>query len=437
MGDTLGSQTISTRLQNIAQRAQSAPELVFDNLYYLIDIPMLREAYRLTRKDAVPGIDKVTASQYAENLTQNLSDLHQRLCERCYIAPPVERCWIQEEAGKERPIGIPTFEDKIVQRAVVMLLSAIYDQDFHIFSYGFIKGKSQHQALQVLRQEVMSSRELCVVDADVSGFFDNLSRKHLRTFMGKRVNDGGIKQLIGKWLNAGVIEDGVVSYPDKGSVQGGVISPLLANIYLHHVLDEWFINEVQPRMKGRCFIIRFADDFVIGCEEQEDARRIMEVLPKRFARYDLTIHPTKTQEINFSKPTYADPQAKPQGTLDFLGFTHYWTRSRRGYWVIKRQTERTRQRRFMKRLWRWCKTNRHDALDEQHTMLCSKLRGYYQYYGVRSNYKALEAVYEYAERAWRHWLSRRSQKSGINWEQFTKRIRDVHPLPIPRLVHAF
>ena len=435
MEDTLGSQTISTRLQRIAQRAHQDSELVFNNLYYLIDLPLLREAYRRTRKNAAPGIDKITAKQYAEHLETNLNDLHQRLRRRAYTAPPVKRCWIEKEPGKDRPIGIPTLEDKLVQRAVEMLLSAIYDQDFKPFSYGFIKGRNQHQALNELRNKVMATYQLTIIDADVSGFFDNIAKRHLRTFIERRVNDGGIKQLIGKWLNAGIDEDGIVHYPDKGTPQGGVISPLLANIYLHNVLDEWIEKEVKPRMKGRCFIIRFADDFVIGCTHEEDAERIMKALPKRFEKYGLTIHPTKTKCFNFSRPITKESRAE-RNTLDFLGLTHYWARSLRGSWIIKRQTQRQRQACFMKGIWQWCKDHRHDPIEEQHDRLSSKLRGYNQYYGVRSNYKALEAIYEHAQNAWRYWLSRRSQKSLITLEYFSDKLMRLLPLPIPRLVHA-
>lgn len=434
MGDTLGSQTISTRLQSIAQRAHQEPYLVFNNLYYLIDLSLLREAYRRTRKDAAPGIDKITAKQYAEHLELNLKALHQRLRDRNYIAPPVRRCWIEKEPGKDRPIGIPTFEDKLVQRAVEMMLSAIYDQDFKPFSYGFIKGRNQHQALDKLRNKVMATYQLTMIDADVSGFFDNIAKTHLQRFIERRVNDGGIKQLIGKWLNAGIEEDGIVHYPDKGTPQGGVISPLLANIYLHYVLDEWFESEVKPRLKGRCFIIRFADDFVIGCTHKEDADRIMKVLPKRFEKYGLTIHPTKTTCFNFSRPARKENRAE-KNTLNFLGLTHYWARSLRGAWIIKRQTQRQRQARFMKEIWQWCKAHRHDPIKEQHKQLSGKVRGYNQYYGVRSNYKALEAVYEHAQYAWRYWLSRRSQKSRITWENFSDKLKKLLPLPIPRLVH--
>ena len=436
MRDTPGSQIISTKCQSIAKQAQENPHWVFDNLYHLIDFNALREAYRKVRKNAAPGVDKLTDIEYAVDLEANLRDLHQRLRERRYVAPPVMRIWIHEDTGKDRPIGIPTFEDKIVQRAVEMLLSQIYDQVFYGFSYGFIKGRNQHQALSELRNRAMKCQQLWVIDTDISGFFDNLDHSHLRNFVGKRVKDGGIMQLIGKWLNAGIVEDDIVSYPDKGSPQGGVISPLLANIYLHYVLDEWFITEVKPRMRGECFIIRFADDSLIGCEYEEDAQRIMQVLPKRFARFGLTIHPEKTKLFEFSKPKPWQRSVKGLNTLDFLGLTHYWTRSRNGNWVIKRQTQRKRQSRFLSRLWHWCKAHRHDKLEEQHSMLHAKLHGYYQYFGIRSNYKALEVVYEHAIKAWRYWLSRCSQKSYINCKDFTEGILSGYTLPKPRIVHA-
>ena len=242
-------------------------------------------------------------------------------------------------------------------------------------------------------------------------------------------------RLIGKWLNAGVIEAGTLTYPDKGTPQGGVASPMLSNIFLHYVLDEWFVRDVQPRMKGRCFLIRYADDFVIGFELEADARRVMEVLPKRFNRFKLTIHPEKTVLVAFKPPPYQEKSAEGKSTFDFLGFTHYWTKARRGYWVIKRKTMGKRLRRSMKAIWQWCRENRHDYLNEQYKALCSKLRGYYQYYGIRSNYKLLEVVYEHTERAWRYWLSRRSQRSRISWQKFTASLREKLPLPKPKIVH--
>jgi hypothetical protein len=243
------------------------------------------------------------------------------------------------------------------------------------------------------------------------------------------VNDGGIIRLIGKWLNAGVAEGDEVIYPDRGTPQGGVISPVLSNIFLHYVLDDWYIKEVQPRMKGKCFLIRFADDFIMGFQLESDAKRVLEVLPKRFDRFRLELHPEKTKLIPFGRPS-----GKPKGTFDFLGFTFYWGKSLKGNWVIKKQTAGKRRNRFMRMLWNWCKENRHDPLKDQHETLCSKLRGFYQYFGVRSNYKALEVVYEYAIYAWRRWLGRRHRDGYISHEKF-KRILDSIPLPLPRIVH--
>jgi group II intron reverse transcriptase/maturase len=376
----------------------------------------------------------VTAKKYAENLEGNLQDLYERMRSGTYKATPVERVWLDKEDGSKRPIGKPVLEDKIVQRAVTMLLGAVYEQDFYDFSHGFREGHSPHQALHELRERCMGMNVGWIVDLDVCGFFDNLDRGQLRDVLKQRVNDGGIIRLIGKWLNAGVIEGETLTYPEKGTPQGGVISPMLANIFLHHVLDDWFEREVKPRMKGREFLIRFADDAVIGCELEEDARRIMAVLPKRFGRFGLTIHPKKTKLVRFRKPRSRDDQGK-NGTFDFLGFTHYWAKSRRGYWVIKRKTATKRLRRAMKGFWQWCRQNRHLPITEQYKMLCQKLRGYYQYYAIRGNYRMLERVFEHVRQAWRYWLSRRSHKSKISWEKYEK-LWTTFPLPRPRIIHA-
>jgi len=431
MGDTLRSQTISTKLQQIAQQAADYPDTVFTTLAHRIDIPFLKEAYRRINKKGAPGVDMVSAKEYAENLEQNLLALHTRLKEGRYSAPPVMRVWIKKEDGKERPIGIPAFEDKIVQRAVEMLLSTIYEQMFYDFSMGFRKGRSQHQAIHNLREQCRNQNINWIISADITGLFDNINKEMLKDLVRLKINDGGIIRLIGKWLNAGVMEDDRTTDPDKGTPQGGVVSPILSNIFLHYVLDDWFVKTVVPRMKGRCFIIRYADDFIIGCEKETDAHRIMQVLPKRFDSFDLCLHPKKTVLIPFGKPPATVRKDKTNGNFDFLGFTFYWAKSLKGYWVIKKKTAGKRVNRFMKMLWQWCKAYRHDPINEQHSILCSKLRGFYQYYGVRSNYKALETIFEYSEKAWRFWLSRRSHK-GIVWYE---ELRSKYPFPKPRIVH--
>jgi group II intron reverse transcriptase/maturase len=435
MGDTKRSPTISTRLQWIAEKSSRYPDKVITSLAHLIDVDLLRAAYCLTRKDGAVGVDGVTACEYAENLEENLVNLHRRLRARKYRAPAVKRGWIDKDDGSQRPLGIPAFEDKIVQRAVVMLMSAVYEQEFYDFSYGFRPGRSAHQALKVLREKCFKCNINWIVDADVSGFFDNLDHDLLREIIKRRVNDGGLIRLIGKWLNAGVLEGEHLYHPEKGTPQGGVVSPLLANIFLHHVLDEWFTKEVQPRLKGRSFLIRFADDFVIGCELEEDARSVMAVFPKRFNRFKLTIHPQKSRLVEFRNPDIRRSHRSESGSFDFLGFTHYWAKSRRGNWVIKRKTARKRLRRAMKLLWRWCQYNRHMKITEQYQTLCSKLRGHYQYYGIRCNMRMLERVYFLVKRAWRRWLGRRHRNGHISAEKFKTTIEASFLLPRPRIVH--
>lgn len=434
MEDTSRSETVSTKLHAIAEQAVRYPDTVFTTLMHHIDVEFLFEAFRRTRKDAAPGVDGVTAEEYAAHLGENLRSLHARMRSEGYKAPPVKRVWLDKEGGKKRPIGMPAFEDKIVQRAVTMLLESVYEQDFHDFSYGFRPGRSAHQAIGALRECCMALNTGWIVDADISGFFDNLDHGHLRDILRERVNDGGVLRFVGKWLNAGVLEGQELTHPEAGSPQGGVISPLLSNIYLHHVLDDWFVKEVQPRLQGRSFLIRYADDFVIGCECESDARRVLAVLPQRFGRYGLTIHPEKTNLVKFGKPGPKGSPKSGNGTFDFLGFTHYWATSRRGYWVIKRRTMRSRLKRAMKALWQWCRENMHRPIMEQHKTLCQKLRGHYQYYGLRTNGIMLQKLYSHARYAWRHWLSRRNRKHNITWEMFDKLMAKL-PLPASRTIH--
>jgi group II intron reverse transcriptase/maturase len=411
--------------------AEAYPDLAFTSLAHWIDVSLLRKSFNQLRKNESTGVDKVTAKQYAEDLAQNLYNLYQRLRRGQYVALPVKRIWLDKEDGKKRPIGITALEDKIVQKAVAILLGLAYEPIFHDFSHGFRSGHSQHQALSELREKCYELNINWILSGDITGLFDNIDHRLLRDLIRIRVNDGGIIRLIGKWLNAGVSEGGEVIYPEKGTPQGGVISPALSNIFLHYVLDDWYFKEVQPRMKGKGFLIRFADDFIMGFQLESDAKRLMEVLPKRFNRFKLNLHPDKTQLIPFGKPPRS---GEPKGTLYFLGFTFYWGKSLKGNWVIKKQTARKRRNRFMRMLWSWCKENRHDPLRRQHETLCSKLRGFYQYFGVRGNYKVLEVVYEYAQKAWKRWLGERHRDGRISYKKFS-RILETYPLPLPRIVH--
>jgi RNA-directed DNA polymerase len=430
----LSSPTVSTRLQRSAAQARQHPARPFWTLAHLIDVERLREAYHQTRRAGAPGVDGGTAAAYAVALEATLADLHARLCSGRYSAPPVKRAYVPKEDGSQRPRGMPAFEDKLVQRAVAMLLGAIYAQDFHDCSYGFREGRSPPPALQVLRERCMQEHIGWMVDADVRAFIDSLDHDLLCEVLRPRVNDGAILRFIRKWLRAGVLEGETLSSPERGSPQGGERSPMLANTFLAHVLDAWCAQEVKPRMKGRCFLSRFADDLVMDGEREADARRILMVLPKRFARFQLTIPPQQTRLVRFQPPRHEGDGEHGDGMFDLLGLTHYWAKSRRGYWVIKRRTAKKRRRRALRAVWQWCRPQRHDPLRAQYRALCQKLRGHYQYYGSRGNYRKLEALYRHVERAWRYWLSRRGGPRPIPCATFAT-LRAVLGLPLPRLVH--
>jgi group II intron reverse transcriptase/maturase len=406
---------------------------VFTNLMHLIDEVFLWEAHRRIRKDGASGVDGETAQSYAEELGANLRKLHRRMKSGRYRAPPVKRGWIPKEDGTHRPIGIPAFEDKIVQKAVSMLLEAIYEEDFEEVSYGFRRGRSAHDALVGLRQSCYDVSVSHVIDADIQGYFDAIDHKQLMQFLKNRINDGTLLRFIGKWLKAGVLAGEQIIHPESGTPQGGIISPILSNLYLHEVLDRWIAEWVKPVMKGKVFLIRYADDFVLGFQREDDASRVMKVLPKRFAKYGLTIHPDKTRCLKFQKPVGRDNEGD---SFDFLGFTHYWGKSRRGNWTIKRRTCKGRQRRAMSGIWQWCKEHLHQPVSWQWQTLRSKLRGHYHYYGIIGNYKQLEVYYEHAIGSWRFWLNRRNSKHGRSVARSKATILKAHPLPSPRIMKS-
>jgi RNA-directed DNA polymerase len=425
---------VSPRLQQIAKLARNAPQMVFTTLAHHIDHDLLLEAYQQTRKNGAPGIDGQTATDYAVNLKGNLGNLLNRFKSGTYKAPPVRRVHIPKgDGGKTRPIGIPTFEDKLLQRAVTMVLEAVYEQDFLSCSYGFRPGRSAHQALQALWDGLMKMGGGWVLDVDLQNFFGSLEHGHLRSFLDQRMRDGVIRRAIGKWLNAGALEGVTWTRSESGSPQGGVISPLLSNIYLHEVLDTWFEQEVKPRLSGSAFLIRYADDFVIVCALERDARRVMEVLPKRLGRFGLTVHPEKTRLIPFSRPPHGG--SKEKASFDLLGFTHFWGRSRKGWWVVKRKTSKGRFSRTIKRVAAWCRANRHRPIAEQHRRLSQMLQGYDAYFGITGNSRALQSLRLPISEAWRFWLDRRSSNSSMDWDKFNRLLKR-YPLPGARVVHS-
>jgi group II intron reverse transcriptase/maturase len=435
-------ESVSTRLQRIAQLALEDPERSFLSLAHHIDIDLLREAYRRTRKDSAPGVDGQTAAQYQENLEENLQSLLDRFKSGRYQAPPVRRAYVPKgsDRTKKRPIGMPTFEDKVLQRAVAMVLEAVYEQDFLDCSYGFRPGRSAHQAIGKLWQGLMAMGGGWILEADIESFYDTLDRSQLRAFLDQRVRDGVIRRALDKWLKAGVMEGGTLSHPRSGTPQGGVISPLLSNIYLHEVLDTWFEAVVKPLLQGEAFLIRFADDFVLVFQRESDARRVLEVLPKRFGKYGLSLHPDKTRLVRFeqpgrkAEPGRTRPHEEPK-SFDFLGFTHFWEKSRRGTWLVKRKTASDRITRFLRQIKEWCQGNRHAPLSWQQSQLLSKLRGHGGYYGITGNSRSLNSVSYGVKRIWRKWLSRRSRTSNLNWERFNLLLKR-YPLPSLRICHV-
>lgn len=424
--------SMSTGQQRLAQLGQRYRERAFVCVAHHMDLAWMYEAWRRTRKSGAVGVDGQRAAEYAQDLASNLADLLDRARSCRYHAPPVKRVLIPKGDGRRtRPIGIPTLEDKLLQRAIVMLLEPLYEPLFHDGSFGFRPRRSAHLALERFHQQATMMGGGWVIELDIESFFDTLDKRQLRAMLGQRIRDGVVTRLIDKWLKAGVLEDGRLIHPATGTPQGGVISPLLANIYLHEVLDAWFEASVKPRLAGRGFLIRYADDAVMCFSNQRDAERVMEVLPKRFARYGLRLHPEKTRLVDFHPPRGPDEHARHR-SFDLLGFTHCWDKSRRGRWIIQRHTAKDRFRRTLKALAHWCKHHRHWPLLQQQRMLWRKLQGHYAYFGVRGNSQSLRCLRYRAERMWIKWLCRRSQRARLDWVQ-AGRLLERYPLPPARL----
>lgn len=430
IGDLLGPTQVPTKQERIDTLARQMPDKALTALCRYLDEDWLLTAFARTRQDGAAGIDQETWADFSENILERLTSLRDRAHSGLYWAPPVRRVHIPKGAGPEtRPIGIPTLEDKVLQRAVVMLMEPIYEPMFHEGSFGFRPGRNAHQAIDALRDWLIRQGGGYVVEVDIRKFFDTLDHKHLREFVQRRVGDGVVLRLIGKWLNAGVMEKGSVTYPSEGSPQGGVISPLLANIYLHYVLDEWFEREVKPRLRGQAKLIRYADDFVIACTQECDAVSLFEALPKRFAEYGLTVHATKSRQVRFTRPRPG--QAAPE-TFDLLGFTWYWGQTRYGSWTVKTKTAGSRLSQALTMIADWCRRHRHDPVPEQCVTLSQKLRGHYAYYGRPGNYDCLSQYFRGVLRSWKQWLSRRSWTAYLTWDVFHA-LLNRHPLPTPKI----
>jgi len=430
---------VLTKQGQIAEMAKRYPDCGLTSLNRYLDEEWLCAAFKKVRKDGAVGIDGVSATEYGNKLDERLTDLVNRAKSGSYQAPAVRRTYIEKPGKREkRKLGIPTFESKLLQKAVVMLLEPIYENEFYDFSYGFRPGRSCHQALDDVRSSIMTERASWILEADIRHFFDALPHKYLRDIIRHRVRDGVITRLIDKWLKAGVLEAGEWTSTKEGTPQGGVISPLLSNIFLHEVLDKWFAEQIKPRLQGRCFMVRYADDFIMGFEYRSDAARVMDVLWKRFARFGLELHPDKTRIVPFRRP--GNGKKKDKGgskSFDFLGFTNYWGKSLKGSWIVKKKTAKDRLCRSLKAINEWCRRNRHRKLSEQQIALRQKMQGHYTYFGVTGNSRSLQKFANGVHHCWHKWLRRRHRCGNrMNWEWYEQTIAANYPLPAPRIVHS-
>ncbi len=433
MPDALIPESMSPQLLKVVERAKREPEGRFHALAHLLDGPALMRAYKGLRKDAAVGVDGVTKEQYGQNLEGNLERLHARLASKQYRHQPIRRVHIAKEKGKTRPLGISAFEDKIVQDAVREVLESIYEQDFLDGSYGFRPKRSAHDALRALHRIAAQGKVSVILEADIVSFFDSLDRTKLREMLQVRVADGSLLRLIGKCLQVGVLDGAQFSTPETGTAQGSVLSPILGNVYLHYALDVWFEREVKPRLRGEAHLVRYADDFVILFEQQEDAQRVRVVLEKRMGRFGLTLHPDKTRLLPFRQPPVAQTGGKGPATFDFLGFTLYWHRSRKGVWMMRCKTRQARLRRSIQAVAEWCRRHRHQPVKAQQAALSRRVQGHSNYFGVNGNSRSLGRYVDEVKKVWHKWLRRRSQQRHLTWEKFGALLKRL-PLPRPRIV---
>jgi RNA-directed DNA polymerase len=432
MSDAITSEGVSTKLLKIAERAKREPEAQLLGLARLIDERLLKEAYGRIRKDAAVGVDGVSKEQWGKALVSKIKALHTRMKQGHYRHQPVRRVHIPKESGKTRPIGISCIEDKVVQNALTMVLEIAYEPVFLECSYGFRPGRSAHDALRKLNAACMRGEVNWVLEADIESYFDSIDRKKLMEMLRLRVNDESFVRLVGKCLHVGVLDGEQYTEPETGTAQGSALSPMLGNIYLHHVLDAWLEREVRPRLQGKVCLVRYADDLVIGFELQRDAQRVMEVLPKRMARYGLRLHPEKTRLLPFMKPPRRQSGGKGPGTFDFLGFTLLWRRTRRGHWAQNFKTRKARLQRSREAIDDFCRRYRHQPIKKQHAALCRRIRGHINYFGVNGNLASVAWLVRAAERIWFRWLRRRSNRARLNWQRFGRLLR-AFPLPRPRI----
>jgi len=420
---------VRTSLQGIANKARKQKGYRFRNLYRELNEEMLLDSWQYIRKDAASGVDGVSAEEYEQNRAEHVHELVENLKGKRYRAKMVRRRHIPKGGGKTRPLGIPAIEDKLLQLAVKRVLAAIYEQDFYRCSYGYRPNTGALEAVDKLTVKLQFGRYNWVVEADIKGFFDNLNHDLLLEMLALRIDDKALLWLIKKWLKAGILEeDGKVIHPTTGTPQGGIISPILANVYLHYALDEWFQEVVKKHCRGEACLIRYADDFVCAFENERDADRFHKALEKRLGKYGLEVAPEKTKVTRFDR---GDKPGKDR--FDFLGFEFRWGRDRKGRPHVKRRTSRKKLRASLKKANEWCKENKRRRLPDLFRRLNAKLRGYYNYYGVHGNQDSLRVFFnQVMSFLWRQ-LNQRSQRKSYNWQAFKMLIAEFQ-IERPRIV---
>jgi RNA-directed DNA polymerase len=423
------------RVRKVARRRKKER---FIALLHHIRVDLLRQAFYELKRDAAPGVDGLRWEDYEAGLERRLGDLHERVQRGAYRALPSRRRYIPKPDGRQRPLAVAALEDKIVQRATVAVLNAIYEEDFLGFSYGFRPKRSQHDALDALSVGITSTKVNYILDADLAGFFDTVSHEWLVRFLNHRIGDRRIIRLIQKWLKAGVLEEGVVTVGEQGTGQGSVVSPLLANVYLHYVFDLWAQRWRRREATGEMIIVRYADDIVVGFQHETDARRFQEAMRARFEEFSLTLHPKKTRLIEFGR--YAASNRKQRGlgkpeTFTFLGFTFICGVTRRGQFQLKRETRRDRMRIKLKEIKEELRRRMHQPIPEQGRWLRQVVTGFFNYHAVPTNGRALGSFRFHVTDLWRRSLRRRSQRDGFTWPRITKLADDW--LPTPRILHPW
>ena len=428
-----------TKLALITERTRQEPQLQFTSLAHLLDVDFLRGCYFELGRDRASGIDGVSWQEYGKPLEENLATLVERMKAKRYKPQPAKRVYIPKNNDEKRPLGLPALEDKIVQRGIARILEAIYEVDFLDGSYGFRPKRGCHQALNAVDKTIMTKPINHVIEADIKGFFDNVSHPWLMAFLQVRIKDPSFLLLISRFLKAGYLDAGEFVSTERGTPQGGNLSPALSNVFLHYVLDLWFEKKIRPQARGACCLVRYADDFVCMVQVQDDAQYIEQALRDRFAKFGLELHAEKTRTIRFGRYERENARRRQRkaNTFDFLGFTHFCGTSRKGKFIVGRQTSRKKFRQKCTEMNDWLrKIRNHKKAKDWWPTLAAKLRGHYHYYGVSGNMRSLNRFYHMTVRLTRKWLNRRSQRKRFYWNGFMSYLKH-YPLPRPRIAHNF